>query len=423
MPFLDSLDIANRVCQICGVDQIYAVDEDSQRNIKISAAYDKLRRAELQRSIWRFAIRKVALRAIDSNTLRIAPSEWSASTTYALGEIVTDTNGQVWTSMEAGNLNNSPGGNNTAWEMYYGPLTADEWDSTISYYSGELVYVVTAGAPSGYQVYMSLVNGNTDTPGTVTDWVSTTNYNQDQIVAYGGDQWRSRLPVNIGNTPASGPLAWAEATAYTVGQQVTGSDNYIYTATGSTTGDDPTTDGGVNWTNTDTLNAWALVNGYASSINWRPLSCGLLNITLNWPIDAGPLSQSNTRNVFRLPSGYLRRAPQNEKIPVPPLGGPAGINYDDWEFNGPYIVSRETGPIVLRFVADIVKVQAMDDMFCEGLAYRIATAVAPELTQSDGKLQSIASAYKLFQAEARLVNGIEEGYQDPPDDVYLSVRY
>ena len=423
MPFLDSLDIANRVCQICGVSPIYEVDEDSQRNKTIAAAYDKLRRAELQRSIWRFAIRKAALRAVDSNTLHISPDAWSASKTYALGELVADTNGQVWASETAGNINNSPGGSNTAWEMHYGPLTADEWEASTAYYSGEFVYVVTAGAPSGYQVYMSLMNGNEDVPGTVSAWDADTNYNQDQIVNHSGSQWRSRLPVNIGNTPASGPLSWAAATAYTIGQQVTGSDNYIYTATGSTTGNDPTTDGGSHWTNTDDLNAWASVTGYVSSVNWRPMSCALRNITLNWPIGTGPLSQASTRNVFRLPSGYLRRAPQNEKIPVAPLGGPSGINYDDWEMNGPYIVSRETGPIILRFVADIVKTSAMDDMFCEGLAYRIATAVAPELTQSDTKLQSIASAYKLFQGEARLVNGIEEGYQDPPDDTYLSVRY
>lgn len=423
MPFLDSLDIANRVCQIVGVDQIFSVTEDSNRAVKIAAAYDKLRRAEMQRNVWRFAVRKAALRAIDSDTLLVSPSAWSASKTYALGEFATDTNGQIWQSATAGNINNSPGGNNTAWEMYYGPLTVDEWDSTISYYSGELVYVITAGAPSGYQVYMSLLNGNSDTPGTVTAWSALTQYNQDQIVSYSGSQWRSLLPVNLNNTPASGPLAWASGTTYSASQQVTGSDNYIYTATGSTTGNDPTTDGGVHWTNTNTLNAWTQVTGYVSSVNWRPVTCALRNVTLNWPIGSGPRSQASTRNVFRLPAGYLRRAPQFEKVPTSALGGPNGIPLDDWEMDGSYIVTQETGPVILRFVADIMKVSLMDDMFCEGLAYRIATAVAPELAQSEAKLQSIASAYKQFQGEARLVNGIEEGYEDPPDDEYVTVRY
>lgn len=424
MPFLDSLDVANRVCQIVGVEQIFSVTEDSQRCLEIASAYDKLRRAELRRNVWRFATRKVALRAVDSNTLIVAPGTWSSTKTYTLYEFVVDTNNQIWFSTVADNLNNSPGGNNTAWEMYYGPMTADGWDSTVSYYSGELVYVITAGAPSGYQVYMSLLNGNSDVPGTATAWVSTTQYNQDQIVSYSGAQWKNLLPVNLGNTPASGPAAWAVGTTYSSGQQVTGSDNYIYTSsTNGNVGNDPTTDAGVHWTKTNTLNAWVQVTGYVSSINWRPVTCTLRNVNLNWPIDSGPLSQTDTRNVFRLPAGYLRHAPDYPKVPVAALGGPRGIPENDWEMDGDYIVTSETGPIILRFVADIVKVSAMDDMFCEGLAYRIATAVAPRLTQSEAKLQSIASAYKMFQGEARLVNGIEEGYQDQPDDEFISVRF
>ena len=48
---------------------------------------------------------------------------------------------------------------------------------------------------------------------------------------------------------ASGAIvAWVAATTYTAGDVVEGSDNDFYTALSATTGDDPTTDGGANWT-------------------------------------------------------------------------------------------------------------------------------------------------------------------------------
>jgi hypothetical protein len=104
------------------------------------------------------------------------------------------------------------------------------------------------------------------------------------------------------------------------------------------------------------------------------------------------------------------------------LGGPTGNSYTDWQVENGYIVSSDVGPIRLRFVADVTDVSKMDAMFCEGLAARIGIEVAQPITQSDGRLQTIASMYKKFMDEARTINAIEAGYDDPPDDVYVSVR-
>jgi hypothetical protein len=425
MPFIDSLDIANRVCQLIGVEQIFSPTEDSQRALEIANAYDKLRDTELRRNVWRFAVRKAVLRAIDTTTLLIAPSAYDATKTYLPGDVVQDTNGQLWISEIADSVNNAPGGNNEAWDMYFGPRTASLYDSTQAYDAGELVYIVTGTTPNGYQVYLSLISSNSDAPNVATAWAATTQYKQDDVVSNGGSQWRSLLPVNLNNTPADGHLAWASGSTYASGDQVTGSDNYIYTSVGNgNIGHDPTTDAGVHWTNTGTLNAWSRSPTLlAASTNWRPLNATLKNITTIYPLGAGPSSQSMTRNVFRLPAGYLRKAPQNPKVPTAALGGPRGYQYDDWEMDGNYIVSDSCDPITLRFVADITKVSAMDPMFCEGLACRIATGVCARLTQSEAKLASIASAYKRFMDEARTVNAIEEGYEDPPDDEYITVRY
>src|SRR5665213_2709974 len=395
MPFLDSLDIANRACDFCGVDPINSPTEDSVRNSKISAVYDKVRRAELMRNIWRFAIREVMLRPMSATSLLLVPGAYDSTQTYLPGEVVVDTNSLKWVSQIAENINNTPGGNNNAWEVYFGPEAVDKFDATLGYYAGELVYYITNATPNGYQIYMSMTSNNTDVPYTSTAWDATVQYNQDQTVSYGGFQWRSLIPINLNNTPANAPLAWAAGTAYTISNTVTGSDNYIYTALGSTTGNDPTTDNGVHWTNSGLLAAWSksptLV---ASSVNWRPLRATLKNPALMYPIGSGPSAQAETRNIFKLPSGFLKLAPQDPKAgSASYLGAPSNLQYEQWDLEGKYLVGRNDVMIRLRFVADVARVIDMTDMFCEGLAARIAIGVAPTITQSEAKLATIAQEY------------------------------
>ena len=67
-------------------------------------------------------------------------------------------------------------------------------------------------------------------------------------------------------------------------------------------------------------------------------------------------------------------------------------------------------------------VRRMDAMFCEGLACRVAIGVVESLTQSVSKKNSIAAEYKLFMSEARTVNAIEIGSEEPPLDDYIACR-
>ena len=77
---------------------------------------------------------------------------------------------------------------------------------------------------------------------------------------------------------------------------------------------------------------------------------------------------------------------------------------------------------VYRFTADVQDVTKMDDMFCEGLACRIGLEVAEPLTQSGAKIGTISQEYKTFMSEARIVNGIETGPTEPPEDDYVTCR-
>jgi hypothetical protein len=64
----------------------------------------------------------------------------------------------------------------------------------------------------------------------------------------------------------------------------------------------------------------------------------------------------------------------------------------------------------------------MHTMFCEGLAARIGIEVCEPLTQSSAKLLTIGKLYDRWMEEARTVDAIEDGYDDPPDDDYITVR-
>ena len=82
MSFLTPIDIANRALQHVGasrIDPTLGFTEISKNAQEISFCYDKLRRAELRRNVWRFAIRSAVLRPIDTTTLMLVPALCSAS--------------------------------------------------------------------------------------------------------------------------------------------------------------------------------------------------------------------------------------------------------------------------------------------------------------------------------------------------------
>lgn len=424
MPFLDSLDIANRTCQHLGATRISSPSEDSVNNAEIAFAYDKLRRAELMRNTWKFAIKKAVLRPIDTTTFLVAPALWNAGTQYLPGSIVSDQNGMLWVTTEANNIGNDPNLTN-AWDGYYGSLTADAYDTTggTAYFSGDLVYV--QNTDGSYNIYMSLQQANTEAPNAPDAWSAADTYQQDETVSYSGQQWRSLIALNTNNAPVQGPANWVASQTYAISIQVTGTDGFIYTSVGNgNLGNNPVADNGANWTNTDTPNAWTMAPVIpASSSLWVPLYASLVSFNFVYPIGTGPLSQETTKNVFHLPANYLRKAPQDPKAgQYTFLGAPAYNTADDWLIEGDFLLSQCSTPIILRFVADVINVNEMDDMFCEGLAARIGVETCEIITNSNAKQQTCNNAYNKFMGEARVVNAIENGPVQPPEDNYLTCR-
>lgn len=381
--FRTAIDIANRACDHVGcavIDETLGFAENSDQAALFERQYGKLRQAELRRNVWRFAIRTAILRAIDTDTMLLSPALWVSSSTYFRGSIVSDAAGRLWISNIPDNLGFEPE-STVCWDQYFGPMTVSLYATGGSYYAGELVYT-TAGAGTS-RVYLSLLSGNEDNPATATAWSATKTYEKNQVVTYLSVAYMSLIDLNLNQTPLSSPAAWA--TVFVGGA---GSLQWLQI-------------GGAEFPNGVTLET--------------------LNII--YPLGAGPWSQSSSRNVFRLPASFLRKAPADPKMGSNSyLGSPTNAGYSDWNFQGDYITSAQVDPLFLRFVADTVDVSRMDAMFCEGLAARMGLEGCERITQSADKKQAIASEYSKFMSEARLVNAIETGSEEPPLDDFIACR-
>ena len=438
--FLTPIDIANDALDYNGADPILAFTDNSARAAVCSRNYDKLRDDELRRNVWAFAIRKAPLRAVDVTTYFVQPVAYNATDEYPQGSIVTQSN-VTYISAQYVPANTPPGTpNEVFWWVYFGPLTAEPWNpppplgtegipawssivtyndgmyvigsdnlvyvcvvgtslnnnpvgdngvhwvytgtsangtNTPSYYAGELVYNVASNVVT---VYQCLTTGTTDNPTTAPNlWLANVVYNiGDTVVDAFSTVWQSKIDLNSGNSPTAGAY-WQAVPAGQVGQNV--------------------------------------------GQNWLKLTCGVLFQRVPYPIGAGPRNQSTTRNIYRLPSGYKRMAPQDPKAGATSyLGAPSGLPEDDWEIEGDYIVTRDSKCIIFRFVADIQDVTRMDPMFCEGLASRLGIKISPRITNSTAKITELAAQYRMWMGEARAVNGIETGPTEPPVDDYIACR-
>jgi hypothetical protein len=243
---------------------------------------------------------------------------------------------------------------------------------------GEVVYI--APGDGTYDIYTSLINSNTDNPATPNEYDATIFYYKGQVVTSSSVLYQSLVTTNKGNTPASSPTKWTVT----------------------------------------------LTNGGGSN-KWLKLLLPVLQpLVLAWPVGYGPVSDPLTRNLYRLPHGYLREAVQNPKI-LGLFGAPAYNAPLDWVLEGDYFSSRQFSMIAgssisFRFGADVASVPTMDTLFCEGLAAATAMEVCEEITQSDSLLTRIMKQFEDTMGQARRVNAIEVGSNALAEDEYLLVR-
>lgn len=168
-------DIANRALQKLGSPFLETFADPSKQAAQAGFCYDKLRLAELERSVWRFATFRSTLRPLTATTKRMIPPAFSAtSATYTVGQVVQDSSGIYWICQVANTSSstNGPGSVQTGrpnnWTQYFGPVAGDVWSDAVTYSAGEIVYAVVDDADNWY---LSLTNNNINNAvGTASDW-------------------------------------------------------------------------------------------------------------------------------------------------------------------------------------------------------------------------------------------------------------
>lgn len=388
------VDVANRALYHLGKPNITAFTDESDEAHSLGGVYDNLRLDEMARNLWRFATKRAILRAIGIDSVLWTPPTWAAGT-YSVGSVAAYTPGSgvyagytsYWQTKAAktGSNTTTPD-NDPDWQHYNGPLAFDLYNTDTTYFAGEIVLVPSA-------------------------WAVGTTYAANAVVRSSTTWYVSLAGSNTANA-VSDTTWWAE---WSAGGRADG--DWGLTAS----------DSQIPLTYPGTVGVYlSLYNGNADNPvsatgNWLSLVGTVAAINIVYPVGAGPSVDTRSYNVFRLPSGFLKRAPTDPKgNQVPYLGAASGVPPEDWTPEGDFIVSGDQGPILLRFVADVTDVAAMDPQFCEGLAARIATELAPGMAPD--RQQSAERAYRRSMSNARVSNSIEVGPISQVECRYIVVR-
>lgn len=242
-------------------------------------------------------------------------------------------------------------------------------------------------------------------------WSALTTYAVAAIVLSNGTWYSSLIGANLNNLPADDSTAWTR---------------YFGPATASP------------WDATLAYLAgeivWIVATAYLSLKNsntdltsvgtsWLTLTGTIAPFFITYPAGVGPANDNTSRNLYVLPQGYLRMAPQTPTAGNTSfLGFPGNQIVNDWTFENNFFVTMDAGIIVFRFAADITNASEFDPLFVEGLGSRIGMEVCEPINQSTDKLNNCIKAYKTVMGEARTVNGIETGPSEPPLDDFIACR-
>ncbi len=402
------VEIASRALQLCRMNGIERFDNSNRNAVETGAAYDKLRLALLSEDIWLFSTRRAALRPVDTVAVVLATN---GSTASGVDLPFGDTTGVIVGQLVAGT--------NIA--------TGTTVVSFVENLSVTLSLAITGTVASAAAITFGPLTFLWIPPA----WAVGTTYAVGHVTTYGGEWWQSKVAGNLANIPGQGAFwrryvgvdclqSWDTNVGYWAGELVLATDGTVYMALiSSDTGHDPTATSGF----------WLAVNGTVVALQ------------ILYPIDAGPSGDASTRNLFRLPRGFLRKAPTDPKGDIgQSLGVPTGPVREDWVFEDNYLISGSRSPITsspgvptisfvpifIRYVADVIDVPDFPPLFSEALAGKIADAVAPQLVAADVMQVILASAarhYKMARDQAILVDGIERGPTAPPLDSYITCRY
>ena len=450
MAYQIALDIANRAVQhLIGVKRIYSFDDKTDAAKEIAFTYDKVRDAELQRHAWRFAIRRAVLRPLDTSTVLWTPTAWSASTTYAAGAVVSHTPTMLNISEHGANpvaylwqVDQAVAGASTnlapdlatAWHRYFGPVTmtpfvTEDVDAPAAPTTGTTVSGALAARTYYVKTTYITTSGETLPSDETTQAVAASSVLT--VTSPAAATGATKYHVYISITTDEETLQTGASGAITLGTDWTEPDTGRVVGRGLPLAE-TAADQGYFAGEATVLNATVYTSLVSSNTDVPPSGKWLAQggtvaplVTL-YPIDAGPTADTGSRNVYRLPHGFLRKAPSDPTAGHSYwLGAPAGLAPEDWTFEGNYLTTRQSGPLLLRFVADMVDVYDFDGLFCEALAAKIAAEVAPSVCDVDvlaPSMRNAAAHYRTEMVQARKASAILSGGDDPSLNRFILAR-
>jgi len=92
------------------------------------------------------------------------------------------------------------------------------------------------------------------------------------------------------------------------------------------------------------------------------------------------------------------------------------LRRDNWQFEGQAINADHTGPLKIRYLADITEPALFDPLFAKAFSLRIACAIGNRIAGSAFKEELNWEKYRKALAEARMCDAME----NPPIDDYES---
>ncbi len=94
----------------------------------------------------------------------------------------------------------------------------------------------------------------------------------------------------------------------------------------------------------------------------------------------------------------------------------------DWRIEGGFIVTADSAPLEIKYVADITDPNAFDDLFVEAFAAKLAWRCCKEITGSTSAQDRCNDDYKVAIAEATRVGALEKDAQEFVEDDWLNAR-
>ena len=139
----------------------------------------------------------------------------------------------------------------------------------------------------------------------------------------------------------------------------------------------------------------------------------------NFAIKRASLAASSTAptfdfdRAFPVPADFLRLLP-------PP------ILYLDWtienHLGSPAILTNDTAPLEIRYIARITDPTKFDTIFIDMLACKIAWHCCEEITQSNTKKAEIQKEYTDSKNDAKKINAFEKIEEPGPEDPWVAAR-